>query len=58
MINTLWSRRNAALAVALIVFACAMGLARPRAIADTGMSAEWQCSRTAGILMTCTKGHA
>lgn len=57
MISALWTRRNVALAVAMIALACAAELARPRPMADTGMSAEWQCSRTAGIMMTCTKGH-
>jgi hypothetical protein len=57
MISTYWTRRNVALALTMIALACAAGLARPRPMADSGMSAEWQCSKTAGVLMTCTKGH-
>ncbi len=25
--------------------------------ADSGLSAEWQCSKTAGILLVCSKNH-
>jgi hypothetical protein len=57
MITALWTRRNLAFAVAMVALACAAGLARPTPMADSGMSAEWQCSMTAGVLMTCTKGH-
>ena len=57
MISTLWTRRNVALALTMIALACAVDLARPRAIADSGMSAEWQCSKTAGFLVTCAKGR-
>ena len=57
MLSTLLTRKAVAVAVAAIAFACMVGLARPKPVADSGMSAEWQCSTTVGIMTTCTKAR-
>ena len=45
-----------ALAVAVLTLACVGGLARPKPFVDAAMGTEWQCSRTAGLVVSCTKG--
>ena len=54
MIRIQWSRKIVTLAIAMIVLAGAAELVRPRPFANSGLSAQWQCSKTAGFLVTCT----
>ena len=58
MTRTLWSRKNFAFLVAMLTLASVVGLMRPKPVFNSGLSAEWQCQKTAGILMTCVKNHA
>ena len=58
MTCTLWSRKTFAFIAAILILACVAILARSKPFPDSGLSAEWQCSKTAGILVTCTKNHA
>jgi hypothetical protein len=57
MIRTVWSRKKFALIITMVTLACAAGLMRPKPFHNSGLSADWQCSKTAGILITCTKNH-
>jgi hypothetical protein len=58
MNRTLWSRKSLAFIAAMLILTCAAVLARSKPFPDSGLSAEWQCSKTAGILVTCTKKDA
>jgi hypothetical protein len=57
MINTLWSRKGFALFAAILAVICVAGLVRPKPVLDSGLGDGWKCSRTAGILLTCSKRH-
>jgi hypothetical protein len=57
-----WSREQIAL-VAIVTLVCvaalfSVGLIGPKPVANSGLSTEWQCSKTGGILTVCTKNHA
>jgi hypothetical protein len=57
---TPWGRKQIALVVAIVTFACAatyvsIALARPQPVASAVLSDQWQCTKTAGILTVCTK---
>jgi hypothetical protein len=58
MPHTLWSRKSLAFIAAMLILGCVAVLARSKPFPNSGLSAEWQCSKTAGILITCTKNHA
>ena len=58
MTRTLWSRKSFAFIAAMLILACVGVLARSKPFPNSGLSAEWQCSKTAGLLVTCTKNHA
>jgi hypothetical protein len=58
MNRTLWSRKSIAFVAATLILACVAILARSKPFPDSGLSAEWQCSKTAGVLITCTKKPA
>jgi hypothetical protein len=55
MIRIHWSRKIFTIAVAMIVLAGVAALMRPKPFSDSGLSAQWQCSKTAGFLVTCTQ---
>lgn len=57
MIRIQWSRKIFTIAAAIIVLAGIAGLMRPKPFSDSGLSAQWQCSKTAGFLVTCTPQH-
>jgi hypothetical protein len=47
---------------AIVTLACvavflSIGFTRPKPFIDSGLSAEWQCSKTAGILVVCTRNR-
>ncbi|QDW38230.1 hypothetical protein FFI89_014385 [Bradyrhizobium sp. KBS0727] len=55
MIRLQWSRKIFTIvAAAAIVLAGLAGLMRPKPFSDSGLSPQWQCSKTAGFLVTCT----
>jgi hypothetical protein len=54
MIRIQWSRKMFTIAAAMIVLAGVAGMMRPKPFSDSGLSAQWQCSKTAGFLVTCT----
>ena len=58
MNRTLWSRKSFAFIAAMLILTCVAVLARSKPFPDSGLSAEWKCSKTAGFLVTCTKDHA
>ena len=58
MTRTLWSRKSFTFIAAMLILAYVGVLARSKPFPNSGLSAEWQCSKTAGILVTCTKNHA
>ncbi len=57
MISALWSRKGLALVAAIGAVACVAGLKRPKPVFNAGLGDEWQCARTAGILLACRKSH-
>jgi hypothetical protein len=54
MIRLHWSQKIFAIVAAMIVLAGVAGLMRPKPFSDSGLSPQWQCSKTAGFLVTCT----
>jgi hypothetical protein len=55
--QAMWVRKNRRLIVAIVVLAggtavLSAGLMRPTPF--PGLGADWQCSRTAGVLTVCT----
>jgi len=59
MISKLWSRKGAAVAAAVAICACvltfvALSLASPVPISSAALGPDWQCSRVAFVLTTCT----
>ena len=58
MIGTMWTRKARALVIATFTLAgaavllTAMGAPKPVSVAALG--SEWQCSKTAFVLTTCT----
>jgi len=60
MISKLWSGKSVALAVALVTFACLVALlswslTSPEPVSSASLGPEWQCSRVALVLTTCTR---
>ena len=58
MIGRLWFRKGLALIAAMVAFASLAGLIRPKPVSNSELGAEWQCTKTAGFLITCTKNRA
>ena len=63
MTPSLWTRKQIAVLVAISTLACAVlflaiGWTGPKPFASDVLNAQWQCTRTAGILTVCTKKHA
>lgn len=61
MMSKLWSGKGAALAAAgaagaVLVAYLSLMLASPEAVSNAGLGPEWQCSRVAFVLTTCTRG--
>ena len=59
MTSTLWNRKKISLALATVIFACAMaflsaGLAPTKPAPSVSLGAGWQCSKTL-FMTTCTK---
>ena len=60
MIHRLWTWKGIALVGALAAAGCvvtvlSVGLASPEPVASAALGSEWQCSRIAFILTTCTR---
>jgi hypothetical protein len=57
---TLWTRQEIALIAAILTFACvaaflSVKLTRPKPFATAGLSAQWQCTATAGTAKICIR---
>jgi hypothetical protein len=55
-----WTRKAITLIVATLTLVCAFallsaGATRPEPFASPVLNAQWQCTKTAGILTICTK---
>jgi hypothetical protein len=62
MTRTLWTRHEIAFIVAILTFACvaaflSLKLTRPTPFASAAVSAQWQCSTTAGTAKVCIRKH-
>jgi hypothetical protein len=60
MTPTLWTRKELAFIVAIVALLCAaaflsIGLVHSEPLSDANLGADWQCTRVAGILTTCSK---
>ena len=58
MIRTLWTRKAAVLAVAILAvagIAVSVGLTQPKPFNSVVLNDQWRCTTTAGILTVCTK---
>jgi hypothetical protein len=49
----IWQRSSIAIAIVIVLGACAIAVARPRSISEPVLGTEWQCSRTA-FVVTCS----
>ncbi|MGY4260130.1 hypothetical protein ACVI1L_007198 [Bradyrhizobium sp. USDA 4516] len=61
MMSKLWSGKGAALAAAgaagaVLVAYLSLTLASPEPVSNAALGPEWQCSRVAFVLTTCTRG--
>jgi len=59
MISNLWTRKGVVLVAAIVTFTCvaallSVNLASPDPISSAALGADWQCSRIAFVLTTCT----
>lgn len=62
MTRTFWSRKRRGLLVAIaaltgVVAYLSTGLVHPKPTFNAALGAEWQCSKTAGMVTVCTKVH-
>jgi len=60
MTSYFWTRKNFAVAAAVVTVACvvvaiAVGLAYPEPIPSAALGPDWQCTRLAFVLTTCTR---
>ena len=60
MLHRLWTWKGITLAGALAAAGCAVtvlsiGLASPQPVSSAALGPEWQCSRFAFVLTTCTR---
>ncbi|MCP1844369.1 hypothetical protein ACVIHI_002710 [Bradyrhizobium sp. USDA 4524] len=60
MMSKLWSGKGAALAAAgaagaVLVAYLSLTLASPEPVSNAALGPEWQCSRVAFVLTTCTR---
>src|SRR5258707_739308 len=59
MISNFWTRKGVVLVAAIVTFTCvaallSVNLASPDPISSAALGADWQCSRIAFVLTTCT----
>jgi hypothetical protein len=59
MIANIWTRKGVVVVAAIVTFACvgallSVNLASPDPISSAALGADWQCSRIAFVLTTCT----
>jgi hypothetical protein len=57
---TLWTRQEIALIAAIVTLACiaaflSVKLTRPKPFATAALSAQWQCTATAGTAKICIR---
>jgi hypothetical protein len=62
MTPALWTRKEFAFIVAILALLCAaaflsFGLVYPEPIPSASLGVEWQCTKIAGILTTCSRTH-
>jgi hypothetical protein len=60
MTRNLWTRKNFVLIATIVTLVgvaalLSVGLAYPEPIPDAALGADWQCSRLAFVLTTCTR---
>jgi hypothetical protein len=60
MTPTLWTRRQLAFILAIVALLCAVaflsiGLVHSEPFSDANLGVEWQCTKVAGILTTCSR---
>ena len=57
MAGTRWTGKRRALVIATFTLACAafIRVAAPKPVSIAELSSEWQCSKTAFVLTTCTQ---
>ncbi|KJC59926.1 hypothetical protein UP10_14640 [Bradyrhizobium sp. LTSPM299] len=60
MIPNLWSRKAVVLATVVVTCAClvafvAFSLASPEQVSSAALGPDWQCSRVAFVLTTCSR---
>jgi hypothetical protein len=60
MFHNLWTRKDIALAVAIVSLGCvaaifAIGLVYPEPVQHTALGPDWQCSRIASVWTTCSR---
>jgi hypothetical protein len=60
MPRNFWPRMDIVFIVVIVVFACiaaylSIRLTRPKPFGNAGLSVEWQCSTSLGILTVCTR---
>ncbi len=63
MTPSLWTRKQIAVLVAISTLVCtvgflAIGWTSPKPFASDVLNAQWQCTKTAGIITVCTKKRA
>jgi hypothetical protein len=63
MLHRLWTWKGIALVGALAAAGCvvtvlSVGLASPEPVAGAALGPEWQCSRSAFVLTTCTRDRS
>jgi hypothetical protein len=59
MISNLWTRKGVVLVAVIVTFTCvaallSVNLASSDPISSAALGADWQCSRIAFVLTTCT----
>jgi hypothetical protein len=60
MPRNFWPRMDIVFIVVIVVFACiaaylSIRLTRPKPFANAGLSVEWQCRTSLGILTVCSR---
>jgi hypothetical protein len=60
MTPTLWTRKELVFIVAIVVLLCAaaflsIGLVHSEPFSDANLGADWQCTKVAGVLTSCSK---
>jgi hypothetical protein len=62
MAPALWTRKELAFIIAILALLCAAAylsfrLVYPEPVPSASLGVEWQCTKIAGILTTCSRTH-